>query len=246
MSTGGAMLGIEMMDHSEAVEQMIVERYLLGELTPDARDAFEEHAFDCPECALDLRTAAAFVEEAKAQLPELAQKSPLRPAARSKIKWDSWLSWARPAFAVPAFAALLLLVSYQNLVTLPGLRAEATQPRLLPWVPVHGATRGGPGTPVVADRQHGVALPLDLSPQPAADAYPSYSFDLLDPQGKLVWTGVMAAPPAADSGAQRILLAIPGAMLRNGTYTVQVSGVGPRGERTPIDKYLFDLRLAGE
>jgi len=56
----------------------------------------------------------------------------------------------------------------------------------------------------------------------------------------------VAAPPAADSGAQRILLAIPGAMLRNGTYTVQVSGVGPRGERTPIDKYLFDLRLAGE
>ena len=59
------------MNHSEAVEQMASERYLLNELTPDARDAFEEHVFDCPECALDLRAGTLFVHEAKVQLPEL-------------------------------------------------------------------------------------------------------------------------------------------------------------------------------
>ena len=238
------MLGIEPMDHSEAVEQRTTERYLLDELTPDARDAFEEHVFDCPECALDLRAAAAFVDEAKVQLPELAQRSPVRRAeAKPRFKWDGWFAWARPAFAVPAFAALLLVTGYQNLVTLPGLRTEATQPRLLPWVPLHESTRGGTATPVTADRVHGVALPLDLSPQPGADAYPSYSFDLLDSQGKLVWTGVMAAPPPSESGAQRVLLAIPGVMLRNGAYTVQVSGVGPRGERASIEKFAFDIVL---
>ena len=36
------------MNHSEAVEQMTSERYLLNELTPDARDAFEEHVIRLP------------------------------------------------------------------------------------------------------------------------------------------------------------------------------------------------------
>ncbi len=113
------------MDHNQATQQMAAERYLLNELTPELRDAFEEHAFDCPECTLDLRAGAAFISAAKVELPKLAEasaESPRPDAAlplRKKIDWQSWL---RPAFAVPAFAALLAVVSYQNLATIPGLR----------------------------------------------------------------------------------------------------------------------------
>lgn len=232
------------MDHSEAVEQMAAERYLLDELTPDAREAFEEHVFDCPECALDLRAGAAFVDEAKVQLPELTAPLPVPPssgAAKSARKRDHWLSWWRPAFAIPAFAALLIVLGYQNLVTLPELRTEANQPRLLPLAPLHGATRGGAGATITANRKHGVALPIDLTEQPGIVPYISYSFDLFDPEGKPVWTGAIAAPAAGESGGQPILVAIPGAMLRNGAYTVAVVGVGPHGERTPIHRYVFDL-----
>jgi hypothetical protein len=231
------------MDHSEAVQQMSAERYLLDELTLDAREAFEEHFFDCPECALDLRAGAAFVDGAKAQLPGLSGARPAPVPSRSlKIKREWWLSWLQPAFAAPAFAMLLLVVGYQNLVTLPALRDSASQPRLLPWAPLRGATRGAP-LDLAADRRHGVALPVDLPPQPSTDAYASYSFDLYDPQGKLAWTG--AAPAAADDagGAQRLSLVIPGAMLRSGAYTVAVSGVAAHGERTEIDRYVFNLHL---
>ena len=72
------------MNHSEAVQMMATERYLLGELSPELREAFEEHYFDCQECALDLRTEAAFVDAAKAQLPNMAtSRSGLRPPDRS-------------------------------------------------------------------------------------------------------------------------------------------------------------------
>ncbi len=234
------------MDHSEAIQQMTAERYLLDELTPDAREAFEEHLFDCPECALDLRAGTAFVRAAKAQLPELTGALPAPASSRSReprVQRERWLSWLRPAFAVPAFAALLLVLGYQNLVTYPGLRAAANQPRLLPWAPLHGATRGGAHPAITADRRHGVALPVDLPPQPSPGAYVSYRFDLNDPQGKLAWTGVVAAPNESDGGGQRLSLVIPGAMLQNGAYSLVVSGAGAQGERTVVDRYAFDLRL---
>ena len=49
----------ERMEHAEATESMAAERYLLGEMTPEDRDAFEEHFFGCPECAAAVREAAA-------------------------------------------------------------------------------------------------------------------------------------------------------------------------------------------
>ena len=45
------------MDHQEAVRQKATERYLLDELDPELRDQFEEHLFDCQDCALDVRAA---------------------------------------------------------------------------------------------------------------------------------------------------------------------------------------------
>ncbi len=235
-----------MMEHSEALQQMAAERYLLDELTPDAREAFEEHLFDCPECALDLRAGVAFVEEAKAQLPKLPGTMPAPVPVRSrepKAERGWWQSWFQPAFAAPVFASLLLVIGYQNLVTYPGLRAAANQPRLLPWTPLHGATRGASHLAVTADRKHGVALPVNLPLEPGIANYISYSIDLYDPQGRLAWTGVVAAPGEVARGDQPLSLVIPGAMLRNGAYSVAVSGVAPHGERTVIERYVFDLLL---
>jgi hypothetical protein len=231
------------MDHSEAVQKMTAERYLLDELTLDEREEFEEHLFDCPECTLDLRAGAAFVDEAKLQLPELTANSPeSAPAdsAKPKRKTNYWfLSW-RPAFAAVAFASLLVVVGYQNLVLYPALREAANQPRILPWAPMHGDTRGGHLT-ITADREHGVALPVDLSGAPGSAS--SYCLDLLNPQGKLQWTGAVTAPGDSEGANHSFSLVIPGAKLGNGLYTIVVSGIGPNGERTAIDRYVFEVRL---
>lgn len=49
------------MSHDEAVRSFAVEKYLLEELSVKSRDEFEEHLFDCQECALDLRVGATFL-----------------------------------------------------------------------------------------------------------------------------------------------------------------------------------------
>jgi anti-sigma factor RsiW len=51
------------MDHELVARQRMTERYLLGELDADARHEFEEHFFDCPDCAVDVRAGALFVEQ---------------------------------------------------------------------------------------------------------------------------------------------------------------------------------------
>ena len=53
------------MDHHQATQLTAVEKYLLDELPPEVRDEFEEHFFDCQECATDLRATAGFIDAAK-------------------------------------------------------------------------------------------------------------------------------------------------------------------------------------
>jgi hypothetical protein len=235
------------MDHNEAIQQMAAERYLLNELAPEAREAFEEHLFNCPECALDLRAGAAFVNEAKTQLPELTEPPPLpsQPAGgKLNGKPSRWLAWWRPVFVAPAFATLLVFVGYQNLVTYPALRASADQPRLVPMALLHGATRGGSAPVITVDPRHGVAVPIDLSTDSGMATFASYSVDLYDHQHKLAWTGAVASPAGIASGDQPLSLELPGSMLRDGSYTVAVFGVGPQGERSGIETYVFNVHMS--
>ena len=239
------------MNHSDAVEAMAVEKYLLGELGPDARDAFEEHLFDCPECAMDVRAGDAFVREAKAQLPGMvavtepfAVHAAVKKAAKGKRDWFGWL---RPVVLAPVFAALLLVVAYQNFVTIPHLRGESEEPRLVPVEALRGATRGAGHQKLTAMRGQGLAVPIDLLPadMPGGTAYPKYAFALVGPDGKTAWTATVAEPVSTSAGedaGQRALL-IPARMLRDGTYTITVAGVDAQGTQTPVERYVFDLTL---
>jgi hypothetical protein len=152
-----------------------------------------------------------------------------------------WLSWWRPAFVAPAFAALLLVLIFQNAVTFPALRSAATQPRLVPLAPLHPATRGGTHLALTADRAHGVALPVDLLVEPGMTPAVSFSFDLRDPNGRVAWTTTITATAQESAGDQPFSIVIPGGMLQNGTYSVMVTSVGANGERTPIEQYIFDI-----
>jgi anti-sigma factor RsiW len=238
-------------DHGEARQEMLAEKYLLNELPPEVRDAFEEHFFDCPECAFDIRAGAAFVNEAKAQLPELTaasspQGSGVRTGFADKRRKERFylLGWwkplfASPVFAAPVFATLLLVVGYQNLVTFPSLRTASTEPRLAPSVALHVGSRGGVHTVVEADRKQGVVLQVDV---PEQAAYATYAVDLYDPQGKLAWTRkISATAVTAEDGT--LSLIIPGAGLQQGSYSLAVSGVTPSGQPTELARRAFDIHL---
>src|SRR5262245_34782671 len=116
------------MDHNSAVKLEACEKYVLGELSPELREAYEEHYFSCAECAAQLRSTVELVAASRqvfADPPVLADKADVSPER------SGWFAWLRPAVAVPAFAALLLLIGYQNFFTIPRLKDSAA-PRVLP------------------------------------------------------------------------------------------------------------------
>ena len=46
------------MEHASAVDQEFVERYLLGELSPEEAAEFEAHFFECEICGEEVRRGA--------------------------------------------------------------------------------------------------------------------------------------------------------------------------------------------
>src|SRR5690349_10073309 len=122
------------MDHQVASNTHAVERYLLGEMPSEERDAFEEHYFTCAQCAEDLQAASRLVRDMKGALGEI------EPARKRSS--PGWLSWLQPQVLIPARTALVLavFVGYQNAVVLPDLKAPRSMASTLI---LDGRTRGG-------------------------------------------------------------------------------------------------------
>lgn len=234
------------MEHHEAIETMASERYLLDELTPEVRDAYEEHMFGCTECANDVRFGATFVDHARAVLPGMADAPVVaRQPVKDALKRRDRTAWLRPAFAVPAFACLLVaclsvVVGYQNLVVYPELRASASEPRLLPPATVlHGETRST--LPVVyADLVTGTTLSVPL-PQSNGQSpnYASYRFDFYDSTDKAIWT---RSVPSAESSDDMATIWLPG-RVKEDSYRLTVTGVMLDGCSVPLQQQFFQLRV---
>lgn len=228
------------MDHNQAVETMAAERYLLNQLTIEDREAFEEHFFTCSQCALDLRAAAAFLQEAKAQLPTLNAPSPVvqQPATYHPRSRPFW--W-RPAVILPAFITLLAIIGFQSLATVKGLRTVTAQPRLVPRVLLQASAGSDRTIPVDAMRGRGVVLLLDL-PQPAK-TYTSYTISLRYPDADQTWSQTVSAATVESSPSEPLSLLIPALGLEPGPYRVAIYGVTPSGQRSLVDRSTLEVEF---
>jgi hypothetical protein len=225
------------MDHDVVVLQKTTERYLLGELDPDARHEFEEHFFDCPDCALDVRAGALFVEQSKVVLAEKSEPVsggvPVTAAIPAK---PGWFTWLRPAFAAPLMALLLAVIGYQNLATYPKMRQALNSPRVLPWASVNVGTWGS-GGPVIPTRPgEGFLLFVRIPPD---GGYSHYVADLYNPAGKLEWSLTIPASSVQDQWPVQV----PGAKRTAGSYSLVVRGVTDAGETKEVGRALFELQI---
>jgi len=222
------------MDHAVVVRQKMTERYLLDELDPTVKDEFEEHFFGCAECAEDVRAASLFIERSKTVLAAPAESvaAPMPAGVRAPRGWFAWL---RPAIAAPALAALLLVVGYQNLVTLPGM-SKTSRPQVLPWTSVNVGTFSGEGNQLIVPKDSGFVLFVRIPPD---GTYSRYTADLYNPKGELEWS---LAIPAAE-GQDQWPVEVPAANRAPGRYALVVRGTAATGQRQEVGRTSFELQV---
>jgi hypothetical protein len=226
------------MTHLEAKQAMAVEKYLLGEMTAAQREEFEAHLFDCEECAADLKATAAFLDAAKDEfkrggLPKTSRPERLRPVLDVLF---------RPAFLSGAFACLLLVVLYQNILVLPKLKGQVDRlqsPEILAAITLIGANSRAGTTPAraVVDGE-ALLLSFDVPPDGGYDAY---SAQLLGPSGGILWSKPISAAQAQDT----VSLRIPGQRWEAGEYTLILQGSAPSATAAvPLSRLRFVLSNA--
>jgi hypothetical protein len=228
------------MNHQDALREMSVERYLLGELHGEALDRFEEHLFDCPLCVTDLRAGSTFINAARS---ELRAAIDAEPAREGPFQWISGL--LRPSFLAPALAACLLVMAVESFILLPGMRREVVQvetPAVLnALVLANAGARGDIVAEIVAPLHGAFLLSVDI---PGRSGFSGYLLSLYSPLGAMVWQTKIAPQQANDA----VLIHVPTDITKAGLNTLLVQGLpsvaGAGGKLEDLARYRFQLNVS--
>jgi hypothetical protein len=217
------------MDHRDAAQQSLVEKYLLDELTPAMREEFEEHYFDCAECAIDLRATAAFLDAARKDLVTPPARIPVPVAAKGPL--FAWL-W-NPAFLAPVLAACLAVIAYQNLSVFPHQHAQVAE--VLPSIALAGGeSRGGQMQSISVRPNNPFSMLVDI---PAQDRFSTYTCLLYSPSDSQIWKLTVTAQQAKDT----VVISVPPADWAAGAYTLVVKGNTTAEAGVDLERQRFTL-----
>lgn len=209
------------MNHSDALQTFAAERYLLNELSAPEREAFEEHYFECQECAMDVRAASAFIGQARRELESASQSE----AAAKRRSFFSVFSLPLAGVLVACMAAVVI---YQNLVTLPKLRGEiaaASVPGILPVTSLIGGASRAEGELPAALATPGQPLFFRVD-VPSDDKFASYELTIYDPAGLRVG-GIHVS---TDQAKNTLLIRLPASDTHLGIYTLTIEGLQEGGK----------------
>ena len=229
---------MKLMDHTEALRLQAAEKYVLGELSQPLRDEYEEHYFECGECAEELKTTVAFVDSARGILrTEVPAKAEAQVA---RARTGGWFAWLPPAFAVPVFAALLLVVAYQNVVTIPHLERNAVSSgRSADFVSLIGANSRSEGSKAYEiHRDRAAILEVDI---PTSEGFANYDCQLQDASGRVVYRQGVSAADAKHT----VHLIVAGRSLRAGNYVLTILGERAGGQVSPseVERLTFTVEI---
>jgi hypothetical protein len=217
------------MDHKLAQQTKTIDKYLLDELTLEERQAFEEHMFDCPDCAAQVQSDFAMIDGLKEVLREPV---PVLETKQQKAK-GSWRDWFRPMTLAPACAALVLActVGYQNMISIPKL----LEPQVVDLPPALTATTRG--TTQTVPVRPGAALLYVSFAVDAASVFPGYVCEFEGAGGATVITMDCGKHHTAEF---TLSLKLPSAKLPAGVYTMILRPASD--QHTEVGRYSFVIK----
>ena len=214
------------MTHSEAVQNSAAERYLLDEMSELERHSFEEHYFDCAECADEVHVGSMLREGVSAGL---LGRSNVRSIAEARNKSRLASRFLQPAVALPwAAAAMFALVAGYQTVRQSSLPPQIST-QALATITLRPDSRGA--EPVVTLPAAGSVVTFALD----VDSADELTYDLKTSAGQTVASGRADAPPA---GAPLLLLVPVWTLSPDEHYILSVRR-GPNGPL--VNEYRFTV-----
>lgn len=199
------------MDHETAVRIQAAERYVLEEFSPEERAEFEDHFFECPECADEIRSASILAANAREVLRQ--ERESETAWERGRVRRRFW--WP---LLVSAALNLALLAGFGLERLHSGVSQGAVEPQFYHTFGVPAASRGtAPSIPVRAGSQFFGAR-FDLVP---GQYFDSFEYQILDSSGASRSDRWLKAPP--DEGSE-LELAVPVSSLKPGDYMLVLRG----------------------
>lgn len=218
------------MEHAQALDRHAADLYLLGELNEADAEAFEEHFFECPTCADEVRVGTYFLDAGRAMV--LSEKAAAAAAASNVVPIAS----RRPFNAwMPIAAAAMLVIA----IGLPMLLSRGKAP----WfevgqghsIDLSGSRGTEDDTVTVKDGQLGV-LYADI---PSERRYMRYEIRVLDSKGKVLFTRPVTPEEASNT------LPLVFGELGAGSYVLVVVGTEPAGQQAEVVRTRFNVKRQG-
>jgi len=235
------------MEHERAVQNLAVECYLLGEMTPGEREAFEEHYFECDICAEDVRSASQFLEDMKGVLGTARRLSAVPmssseariPRSHGSSKGWNWPAWLQPQYVAALVAVLGIVAAVETFSTIPGLKQqvrEISAPRPVRSIVLKPQTRGT-ATVLAVKPGESALLTLDgLDLPPSAASRLQFVVKSNEDRDVLSFSGEY---PGAD---EPVIISFPKIDLPAGSYVLLVEITSTAGTARELGRYPFELK----
>jgi hypothetical protein len=150
-------------------------------------------------------------------------------------------TWFRP-WLVPALAASLLVIAYQNILVLPGVRratAAVQSPALMSNVVLANIDARGADVPKLTAPAHGAfVISLDI---PTKADNTSYTCALYNASGERLWQ----MPVPAHQAENTVFLRVPTDKAATSQNELRVFGVpASGGAPAEVGRYRFNLQIS--
>ena len=222
-------MNTRIINHDEAVKDLMAERYLLGELNAVEREAYELHLFSCDACFEQVKVGTEFVTHLRHITDD-----PQPPASGLMGRL---MATARQPLPVTMFGLLLMVGGFsvhQNLEI-----SYLKEPRVEVRSTLTGIAHGSSDVKSInVPRNSALSLDVDYVPD---GKFISYQVQVLSSSGKVLHTVALPENQVGTTAS----IALPADALRPGQYSLVVFGRRSDGTQEEVGRGVFELQFTG-
>jgi len=216
-----------MIDHDEAVKDLMAERYLLGELNAAERDSYEEHLFCCDACFQQVKAGTELIGELRhIGTPQV----PLAPGFMSRM-----LTNASQPVTITVFGLLLFATGIA--VRQGSIISRLKEPRPEIRSVLTGVAHGSDETnKLIVSRNSGLSLNVEYARK---GEFTSYRVQILSGSGKAMHEVALSEKQVGTTAS----ITMPADALEPGQYSVVVFGRRSDGTQEEVGRGVFELQF---